>query len=393
MHADTSGSVLTFLYVGVMSYNFDQIIDRTTSHSSKWSKFPPEVLPFWVADMDFAAPDFIFEALRARLEHPILGYTVKPDSLTEAFQGWLEHHYNWSIPEEWVVWVPGVVPMLNLATRTLASDASLLIPTPVYHPFLSLADNAGISDIRVPMKVDDPSGLWQMDFEAMAQALTPTTRMLMICNPQNPTGRCYSLEELRQLAEFIEQHDLLLVSDEIHCNIILDPSCQHHPVAARFPEIAHRTINLYAATKVYNIPGISCAAAVIPDVELRKAFIKAKAGLLPGIGPLGFVASEVAFNDRSDWVPELLSYLRNNLRAIKAVAGERLAPLQATYLAWLNVSDLGLENTESYFAKAGLGISPGAQFGESGYIRFNFGAPEQTLQEGLQRLNHALQTA
>ena len=379
-------------YIGIMSYNFDQIIDRTTSHSSKWSKFDPDVLPFWVADMDFAAPEFILEAIRERLQHPILGYTTKPDSLTQAFLGWLEYHYQWSVPEEWVVWVPGVVPMLNLATRTLAPSSSLLIPTPVYHPFLSLAANAGITDIRVPMSIDDKSGLWCMDFDALAAALTPSTRMLMICNPQNPTGRCYSIDELRQLAEFIEQHDLLLVSDEIHCNIILDPTCQHHPIAARFPEIAQRTINLYAATKVYNIPGISCAAAIIPDAKLRKKFIGAKAGLLPGIGPLGFVASEVAFNDRSDWVPQLLAYLRKNLNEISNVVGERLTPLQATYLAWINVTDLGLDNTESYFAKAGLGISPGAQFGEPNYIRFNFGCPQQTLNEGLQRLDQAIQT-
>ena len=234
---------------------------------------------------------------------------------------------------------------------------------------------------------------WQMDFDAMAAALKPNTRMLMICNPQNPTGRCYSSAELEQLAAFAERHDLYLVSDEIHCNIVLDESCRHQPIAAAHPEIASRTINLYAATKVYNIPGISCAAAVIPDATLRRRFMHERAGLISGIGPLGYVASEAAFNDRSDWVPQLLDYLRGNLAEIQAAVGSRLSPLQATYLAWINVADLGLSDTESYFAEHGIGISPGAQFGAPEYIRFNFGCPRAPLREGLARLNAAIAAA
>jgi cystathionine beta-lyase len=214
--------------------------------------------------------------------------------------------------------------------------------------------------------------------------------MIMICNPQNPTGRCYSRQELADLAAFIERHDLLLVCDEIHCNIILDETCQHIPIAAAYPEIAARTITLYAATKVYNIPGISCAAAVIPDPALRRRFVDAKAGLMPSIGPLGFIAAEAAFNDRSDWVPRLREYLRTNLTMVQAAVGERLTPLQGTYLAWINAQDLDVDDKQSYFAKHGLGLSAGAQFGEPGYVRFNFGCSKQTLQLGLDRLSHAL---
>jgi cystathionine beta-lyase len=340
--------------------------------------------------MDFAAPDFILDAIRERLDHPILGYTAQPPSLVQAFQGWLQHHYDWNVPEEWIVWVPGVVPMLNLAARSVSPDGSLLIPTPVYHPFLYLAKNAGIEDIRVPMT---EANNWQMDFEAMSAAIRPDTRMLMICNPQNPTGRSYSTDELAQLADFIERHDLYLVSDEIHCNIMIDADCRHQPIAAAHPDIAARTINLYAATKVYNIPGISCAAAVIPDATLRRRFMHERAGLIPGIGPLGFVASEAAFNDRSDWIEQLLTYLRGNLADIQSAVGSRLSPLQATYLAWINVADLELSDTESYFAEHGIGISPGAQFGAPEYIRFNFGCPRAILQEGLARLTAAIEAA
>ncbi len=343
-----------------MPYSFDQVIDRRNTQSTKWEKFDADVLPFWVADMDFAAPELILDALRQRLEHPILGYTSEPASLTEAFQRWLNHHYNWDVPAEWVAWVPGVVPALNLSARTLPTGSEIIIPTPVYHPFLDVAKNAGLQDIQVPMQVNkQPAGdKWQMDFDALADALTPKTRMLMICNPQNPTGRCYDTDELNQLAEFIEKYDLLLVSDEIHCNILLDPSVTHQPLGKLHPALAQRTIHLYAATKVYNIPGISCAAAVIPDHKLRREFMRARAGLLPGIGPLGFLSSEVAFNDRSSWVPDLMAYLRDNLAAVKACVGDRLTPLEATYLAWIKVADLGLKNTEAYFAQHGIGISP-----------------------------------
>ncbi|XOV82968.1 MAG: MalY/PatB family protein [bacterium] len=374
-----------------MHYSFDQVIDRRNTHSTKWEKFAEGVLPFWVADMDFAAPEWILDALQQRLEHPILGYTTEPHSLTEAFQGWLQHHYNWTIPAQWVCWVPGVVPALNLSARTLPGGSDIMIPTPVYHPFLDVASNAGLGEIQVPMQVSN--GKWTMDFDAMKDALTPRTRMLMICNPQNPTGRCYATSELNALASFIEKHDLLLVSDEIHCNILLEPDCRHQPLGQLHPALAARTIHLYAATKIYNIPGISCAAAVIPDDRLRRRFMQARAGLLPGIGPLGFLSSEVAFNDRTNWVPELLNYLRGNLAAVEDCVGDRLTPLEATYLAWINVADLGLKNTEAYFAEHGVGISPGAQFGNPDYIRFNFACPRATLNQGLERLSRAVDLA
>ena len=372
---------------------FDQVIERRHSHSTKWQKFAPDVLPFWVADMDFAAPEGILEAVKARLAHPILGYTDRPASLNDAFHSWLQRHFNWSIPDTWVVWIPGVVPGLNLAAQTLSSDQELIIPTPVYHPFFDLAANAGIGEHQVPC-LPDEAGVWQFDWSAMQRVLSPACRMLAISNPQNPTGRCYSHQELSQLADYVASNNLLLVSDEIHANIILDETTEHIPIAKAFPQIAKQTITLMAATKTFNIPGLSCAAAIIPDAELREQFLAARKGLLPGIGPLGFAAAQAAFEEDSSWLPQLLAQLRANYHTLQAALGERVAPLEATYLAWIRVDDvigrLSADAAEDYFAQHGLGISPGAQFGDDRYIRFNFGCPPATLQEGLLRLRKAL---
>ncbi|MEM7078442.1 MAG: PatB family C-S lyase [Pseudomonadota bacterium] len=379
---------------------FDRIIDRTESHSTKWQKFPPEVLPLWVADMDFAAPDFILDALKARLEHPILGYTDRPESLNGAFRGWLEHQFDWRVPADWIVWLPGVVPGINLTVQTLApgSRASILVPTPVYYPFLEVAEHAEVDEIRVPMQPGNQSsgnalsdeGYWQMDAQALQAACRPDTRMLLLSNPQNPTGRCFLNAELDKLATLVAQQDLILISDEIHCSLILDPTATHTIFAQAYPELAARTVTLFAATKVYNIPGVSCAAAIIPDAQLREAFLTARRGILPGIGPLGFCASEAAFADRSNYVPALLAYLRDNLALVREYLGSRVAPLQATYLAWLDVRDLHLDDPQAFFASHGVGLNDGAQFGAPGYVRLNFGCPRQTLRTALTRLSNVL---
>ena len=372
-----------------MAYDFDRVIDRSGTDATKLQKYAgTDILPFWIADMDFAVPDFILDPLHERLEHPIIGYTKKPDSLTLALQNWLVHHYGWRVPEDWIVWLPGVVPGLNMAVNTLAADAQLLVPTPIYYPFLDLQENSGRRQIAVPMTLDN--GLWSMDFAGMNDALSPQTKMVCIANPQNPTGRCYSLGELQALAGFIEEQDLLLVSDEIHCQLILDEDKQHLPIAHAVPEIAHRTVSLFAATKTYNIPGLGCAAAIVPDAALRQRFVATRGDLVPGPGPLNYIASEAAFNDRSDWVPQLLTTLRRNHDLVRAVAGERMTTMQATYLAWLNIEDLQLNDVDGHFESHGLGLSNGAPFGHEDYVRFNFASPRPVLEEGLRRLSESL---
>ena len=368
-----------------MAYDFDAVIDRSNTNATKLQKYAgSDILPFWIADMDFAVADFILQPLRERLEHPIIGYTKKPDSLTLALQNWLSYHYAWQVPEEWIVWLPGVVPGLNMAVNMLADDEQLLVPTPIYYPFLDLQSNTGREQLAVPLALNH--GTWSMDFTRMTDALTASTKMVCIANPQNPTGRCYSLTELQALAAFIEEHDLLLVSDEIHCQLILDEDKQHLPIAHAVPEIAHRTVSLFAATKTYNIPGLGCAAAIVPDAELRHRFIATRGDLVPGPGPLNYIASEAAFNDRSDWVAQLQATLRRNRSLLEAVAGNRMSKMEATYLAWIHIEDLQLNDVDGHFESHGLGLSNGAPFGHEGYVRFNFASPRPVLEEGLRRL-------
>ena len=372
---------------------FDRRIDRSGTSSAKWDQYQGrDVLPFWVADMDFEAPDFLLDAVRARLEHKVFGYTRVPDALVAAFQGWLKRNYQWQVAEEWLVWIPGVVTGLNLAAMATAEpNGAVLIPTPVYYPFLSVPANAGQRSIEVPMERD--GNRWVMDIDALEAATDADTRILMIANPQNPTGRVYDQAELQKLAAFAERNGLVICSDEIHCGILLDQEARHRPIASLDPAIAERSISLYAATKAYNVPGLSCAVAVIPDAGLRRRFNKARQGLTPLIGPLAYTASEAAFNDDSGWLDRLLAYLRGNHERVLAVAGERMTPVEGTYLAWLDVRDLGLDDPGAHFERFGLGLSDGAAFGGPGFVRFNFGCPRSLLEAGLTRFSAAIDGA
>ena len=372
---------------------FEKEVDRRGTNAIKWDRYlGRDVLPFWVADMEFETPDFILDALRARVDHGIMGYTRTPKSLVAAFQAWLARNYGWTVPEEWLVWIPGVVPGLNLSAMAAGTRGdSLLIPTPVYYPFLSVPGNAERTPVEVPMSKSH--GTWAMDFDAMDAAVRPDTRLVMICNPQNPTGRCYTRAELLELARFAERHDLVICSDEIHCALLLDPTARHIPLASLGSDIAARTISLFAATKTYNMPGLSCAVAVIPDAGLRTRFSAARRDLVPPIGPLAFAASEAAFNDRSGWLAALLDYLRENHRRLLDAAGERITSVEGTYLAWIDVRDLGLDNPGKHFEHFGLGLSDGAAFGGPGFVRFNFACSRALLQRGLDRYRRAVEAA
>ncbi|MEZ5557181.1 MAG: PatB family C-S lyase [Pseudomonadales bacterium] len=376
--------------------DFDRIIDRRGTSSSKWDKYAGrDVLPFWVADMDFAMPEFLRDAIAARLAHPVLGYTRTPATLVEAFLSWLERSYGWQVDSDALVWLPNVVTGFNLAARAAAApDGAVLIPTPVYYPFLDVPRNAGVPGIHVPLVRDGTR--WVMDLDALADAVhaSPTpVRLLLLCNPQNPTGRAYARDELAALAALCVRENIVLCSDEIHCSLILDSQARHVPVASLDPGIAQHSITLYAATKTYNIPGLSCAVAVIPDPELRRRFRQAQAGLVAGIGPLAFAASEAAYRDQGPWLPALLDYLRGNHARLQAVAGSRMTPVEATYLGWLDLTDLAVDDPGAYLESHGLGLSDGAAFGGPGFVRFNFACPRSQLERGLERLTRALAAA
>ena len=379
-------------------YDFDTVIDRRTSHSSKWAKYHDrDVLPFWVADMDFRAPPFILQALRERLDHGIFGYTTTPPELVEAVLDWLATEFDWNVAPNAVVWLPGVVTGFNLACRAVGAPGdSVMMNIPVYYPFLSAPENGGRNGIEVPLALSGRGG-WEIDFDAMGAALAPRTRLFLLCNPQNPTGRMYSEGELVELAKFCDRHDLLICSDEIHCSLRLDAHRRHIPIATLSEGIAARTITLMAPTKTYNVPGLGCSFAIIPDAALRRRFLHARAGLVPGISPFAYAAATAAYLDGSDWLPSLLDYLRGNRNALQAcvagLPGVRMTHVEATYLGWIDVRELRLDDPLRHFEAHGIGLSDGAQFHGPGFVRFNFGCPRATLDAGLLRFAAAVRAA
>jgi cystathionine beta-lyase len=272
---------------------------------------------------------------------------------------------------------------------------AVLMNVPVYYPFLSAPRHGEREAVEVPLVRS--GGRWLMDFDAMARAVTPRTRLFMFCNPQNPTGRVYDRDELVTLARFCERHDLLICSDEIHCSLILDAGRRHIPIASLSADIAARTITLMAPTKTYNTPGLGCAFAIIPDAALRRRFGSARAGLVPGIGGLAYVAATAAYQDRSAWLTRLNAYLAANRDRLEATVaplpGIEMTHVEGTYLGWLDVRALSLESIPAHFEAHGLGLSDGAQFHGEGFVRFNFGCPRETLERGLSRLRKAVEAA
>ena len=382
---------------------FDEPVERRGTWSTKWDRYRDhegyrDVLPFWVADMEFPAPPPVLEALHARVDHGLFGYTQVPDSLVEATRAFLAERYGWAVEADWLVWIPGVVPGLNLACAAVGEPGdAVMTATPVYHPFLAAPANSEREKIESPLVRD--GARWVMDLDDMAARVTERTRLFMLCNPQNPTGRVYARSELADLAALAERKDLIVLSDEIHAELLLDPARVHQPFATLSPEIAARTITLMAATKTYNIPGLSCAYAVIPDRDLRRAFRRAGRGLLSGIGPLGFAASEAAYRHGEPWRQRMLAVLRRNeaiLRgAVATMDGLAMTPVEATCLAWIDAREAGIDDPHAHFEAAGVGLSPGPQFGGTsragdGFVRFNFGCSRPMLQTGIERMRRAL---
>jgi cystathionine beta-lyase len=377
-------------------HDFDEVIDRRGTGSTKWEKYRGrDVLPFWVADMDFRAPPFVLDAVAARLHHGVLGYTETPPALIEAALAWLDREFGWRVAAEWLVWLPGVVPGLNLACRAVGGPgSSVLVPVPVYYPFLSAPENAGRT--RIDVELEKNGARWIMPMARFDDCVRADTRLLMLCNPQNPTGRVYTTAELEALAEFCDRRDIVICSDEIHCGLVLDDTKRHVPIASLSPDVADRTITLMAPTKSYNIPGLACAFAAIPNPKLRSAFLAAGAGLMQRPGPLAFAAAIAAFDDRTDWLPSLRRYLRANAELLGAEIAKldhvATTPVEATCLAWLDVRALALSDPAGFFESYGLGLSIGEQFAGAGFVRFNFGCPRATLAEGLRRFSAAVRS-
>ncbi len=374
--------------------SFDPPIDRRRSDSFKWGKYAGrDILPLWVADMDLAAPPAVLAALHRRIEHGVFGYGGPWPSLTESVLAHLQGEYGWSIEPEWLVWLPGLVTGLNVACR--AVDGEVLTATPIYPPFLSAPHFSGRKLNRVDLALDN--NRWQWDMAAVQQATTAATRLFLFCHPHNPVGRCWSRDELLALADYAELNDLVVCSDEIHCGLILDADKRHIPFASLSPAAAQRSITLLAPSKTFNIPGLGCAFAVIPNPALRRRFEQAMHGIVPHVNVLGLAACEAAFRHGGDWHRELIAYLHGNRDRVAAtmasLPGVRMAPVEATYLAWIDVRDLRLAKPAAHFEAHGIGLSDGADFGAPGWLRLNFGCPRATLDEALSRFERAVRAA
>ena len=373
------------------SFDFDQSIERRGSDSLKWNKYAGrDVLPLWVADMDFAAPPAVIAAIQRRVEHGVLGYAEPWPSLIEAVIDHLQRAYAWRVDAEWLVWLPGLVSGLNVACR--AVDGGVLTVTPVYPPFLSAPRFSGRPLSTASLHLNN--GKWEWDFPALEAALRPDSRLLLLCHPHNPVGRAWNEWELGELADFCQRHDLVVCSDEIHCGLVLDEHRRHLPLAKLGADIARRSITLMAPSKTYNIPGLGCAFAVIPDAVLRHRFASALAGIVPHVNVLGLAACEAAYRDSDDWHAALIAYLRANRTrletAVAAMPGLAVSHVEATYLAWIDARGLGVDNPTRFFEAAGVGLSTGAEFGLPGWVRLNFGCPQATLDQALERMRLAV---
>jgi cystathionine beta-lyase len=383
-----------------MTFNFDTPQDRRGTDSQKWQKYAGrDVLPMWVADMDFEVAPAIVEALRRRVDHGIFGYARPVSSTVEAVVAAIGSLYNWTIDPNWLVWLPGLVCGLNVASRALAEAGDEIVSlSPIYPPFATAPTNQGRVSKLVPMALDTAGRRWEIDWDALEGAVNPRTRVLFFCHPHNPVGRVWSRAELVRVAEFCTRHKLLICSDDIHCDLMLEQGAVHLPLPVVAPDVSCRTVTFMAPSKAFNIPGLGTSFAIIPDPALRARYSKATAGIVAEVNALGYVACEAAYRDGQPWRRALIEYLRGNRDFLEGyitreLPGVRMeAPVEATYLAWLNVTDLGVAHPAKHFESHGVGLSDGVPFGAAPgtHVRINFGCPRSTLEEGLRRMRSAI---
>lgn len=367
--------------------DFDSLVDRTGSWSLRWDRYAGrDVIPLWVADSDFRAPQAVLEALQARVSHGVFGYSAPPEELKRAIVQWLERRYGWRIDSSWIVFLPGVVPGLHASARRLLQPGEgALIPAPIYQHFkraMELAPRPH-TDVRLVLE----SGRWVFDWDAIGR--TPC-RAAYLCNPQNPGGTVFTRTELERFAELTR--DAVIVSDEIHCDLVLDPAARHVPIASLAPEISRRTVTLMSANKAFNIPAVGCAWAVAEDPTLRAAMAAdIGAHVLPSPSVLGYVATLAALRHGEPWLAAQIEYLRANRDLVQSTLPLPMASVQGTYLSWIDARSV--KDANELFLRHGVALSPGEQYGAPGYVRLNFGTQRARLQEALQRMRNALSSA
>ena len=385
-----------------MPYDFDRVIDRRRTASNKWRKYGPDVLPLWVADMDFASPEPVVRALRERAEHGVYGYLYEDPEFAEVFVDRLQKRYGWRVSPEAVLLLPGVIPAFNMAARAVVAPGDgILIQTPMYPPILRTPGNVGSTHDAMEL-TRDANGRYTVDLDAFPSAIRERTKLFLLCNPHNPVGRAFERAELERMAEACLSRDVVIVSDEIHCDIVFSGH-QHTPIASLAPEIAARTMTMMAPSKTFNLAGLKCSVAVIPDATLRERFVAQKMDLVHGLNVFGFAAALAAYRDGQPWLDELLRYLEANRDFVHEfvrahLPGVTMSPPEATYLAWLDCRRAGpaaVDPWTFFLERARVALNDGATFGAGGkgFVRLNFASPRAQVREGLERMAAALGAA
>ncbi len=372
--------------------DFDKIVDRSGTFSFKYQRYKNrDIIPLWVADSEFRCAEPIIEALQSRVEHGVYGYHLPAEyePANNAVVRWLKDKHDWQIEAEWIVWTPGVVPAFNVACKAYCNPGdTVLVQQPNYPPMLAAPGLNELNKETINTVIEE--GRWTLDFEQLEiKASDPKTKLFIMCNPMNPVGSVMTEDELHRVEQICLRHDVVLCSDEIHCDLILDPEAKHIP-AGKLVEIGDKTITLMAASKTFNVAGLGTSFAIIPDKKVRSQFTRAAAGIVPWVNFMGLVATEVAFTECDEWHQAQLNYLRANLdfveEQVSRIEGLNFVRPQATFLAWIDASGLGVDNVQSYMESKGVGPSPGRDFGSPEFTRINFACRRSLLEQAFERL-------
>jgi len=382
-----------------MSFDFDTVHDRRRTESNKWHKYPADVLPLWVADMDFRSPEAVIRALHERVEHGFFGYGHEQPEFYEVVTERLLKRYGWRVSPEAILHQPGVIPGFNLACRAFASPGDgAVVQTPMYPPILRAPVNCGLSRDEAPL-ARQADGRYVIDFDAFRAAIRERTKLFLLCNPHNPVGRVYERADLARLARICLERGLVICADEIHCDLVY-PGHAHVPIASIDPEIERHTITLMAPSKTFNLPGLKSSIAIIPNAALREKFVAAQVDLVRAANVLGYTATLAAYRDGQPWLDALLRYLEGN----RDFAGEyvrtrlpgvEMSPPDGTYLAWLDCRAARLPNDDPhtfFLERARVALNDGAAFGAPGrgFVRLNYACPRTLLTQALDRMRDAL---
>jgi cystathionine beta-lyase len=362
-------------------------VNRDFTNAIKWERYRDKnLLPMWVADMDLASPSAIQHALIDRANHPVYGYTHPWTSLNESVVNWCQRQYGWSIDVDWLAWMPGVVPSFNLAVDIFGAGGRVIVQTPNYPPMRSAAERQGCTTVEVPVIWSDQS--WHLDWERLEQEMAhPDCHLFLLCNPMNPNGSVLTKADLVKLGQLCDDYGVFLCSDEIHCDLILDET-PHHPAGA-IPSLTDNSVTLMAASKTFNVAGLGCSFAIIPNEKIRKRWVTRMTDLIPYPNFMGYIAAETAFTQCDEWHQQLLSHLKSNRdflnEKLNELDGIRYRPQPATFLAWIE-SDRDELSLDKHFIKAGIMPSEGVYFGNAKNVRLNFGTGRETLEKAVSLL-------